>query len=247
MNHFMKIVVPDDKELFFVGDLHGNADLYDRTLNEFGITDNDVIISVGDVIDRGPRSARLLFEFLFKPNRYMILGNHEHMCVEGATRRDFYHCHMQNGGDVFLDEVGESGIQFFRQYLDQLPLILEVHHRGKKYGVVHGGVPTRFTNWDDFVAAVKPMQWDIIEEIIWDRKVFDNCRNNNSPQAPHIAGIDYVFSGHTGVVDPLQYGNRLWIDSQFLSGDLTFTTFSGNTPRHFRREKDQYSFNRFAR
>lgn len=44
MNHFMKIVVPDDKNLFFVGDLHGNADLYDRTLKEFGITDNDDII-----------------------------------------------------------------------------------------------------------------------------------------------------------------------------------------------------------
>lgn len=247
MNHFQKIVVPDEQALYFVGDIHGNADLYDRTLKEFGITDNDVVISVGDVIDRGPRSARLLFEFLFKPNRYMIMGNHEQLLVEGETRRDFYHCHMSNGGDVFLDEVGETGFQFFRPYVDQLPLILEVHHRGNKYGVVHGGVPTRFTDWDAFVKAVKPMTWDIVEEIIWDRKVFDDCKANNSPNAPHITGIDYVFSGHTGVVDPLVYGNRIWIDSQFLSGDLTFTTFSGNTPHYFRRENDEYSFNRFAR
>ncbi|QCW18797.1 phosphoesterage [Salmonella phage SE_PL] len=247
MNHYQKIVVPDDKELFIVGDLHGNADLYDRTLHEFGITDKDYVFSVGDVIDRGERSARLLFEFLFKPNRYMILGNHEHMCIMGETRRDFYHCHMQNGGDKFLDEVGESGIQFFRQYLDQLPLIIEIHHRGMKIGLVHGGVPLRYTDWSTFVNDVKPMRWDLIEEIIWDRKVFDQCNNNKTPNAPKINGIDYVISGHTGVVDPLMYGNRIWIDSQFLSGDLTFTMFSGNTPRHFRREHDEHSFNRFKR
>lgn len=247
MNHFQKIVVPDDKEIYFVGDIHGNADLYDRTIKEFGIKDEDYVFSVGDVIDRGPRSARMLFEFLFKPNRYMILGNHEHMFVEGEVRRDFYHCHMQNGGDVFLDEVGETGFQYFRPFVSQLPLIMEIHHRGLKIGLVHGGVPTRYTDWNTFVSDVKPMTWNIVEEIIWDRKTFDDCKANNTPNAPKLGGIDYVFSGHTGVVDPLVYGNRMWIDSQFLSGDLTFSTFSGKTPRHFRRERDQYSFDRFQR
>lgn len=244
MNHFLKLVIPDDKDLYFVGDIHGNADLYDRSLYELGITDKDVIISVGDIIDRGDNSTRLLFEFLFKDDRYMVMGNHEHMMVEGERRRDFYHCHMQNGGDKILNELGETGMNFFRDHLNNLPLIIEVHHRGKKYGVVHGGVPTRFTQWDDFVSAVKPMQWNVVEEIIWDRKTFDLCRENNTPYAPRLNGVDYVFSGHTGVYDPLVYGNRVWIDSQFLTGDLTFSTVQGNMLRHFRREKDQYSFRR---
>lgn len=247
MNHFHKIVVPDDRELFIVGDLHGNADLYERSLKEFGITDKDYVFSVGDIIDRGPQSTKLLFEFLFKENRYMIMGNHEHMYIMGEHRRDFYHCHMQNGGDVFLNEVGETGFQYFRPFVDQLPLIIEIHHRGLKIGLVHGGVPLRYTDWDTFVNDVKPMKWDLVEEIIWDRKVFDDCKYNQTPNAPKIAGIDYVLSGHTGVVDPLVYGNRMWIDSQFLSGDLTFTMFSGKTPRHFRRPKDEHSFDRFKR
>lgn len=247
MNHFQRLVIPDDKNVYFCGDLHGNAELYDRTLREFGITDNDVVISVGDIIDRGPHSSRLAFEFLFKENRYMVMGNHEHMMVEGESRRDFYHCWIQNGGQAFLTDAGETGIAFFRQYFSQLPLILEVQHRGKKIGVVHGGVPTRYTDWDTFIADTKSMSWNIVEELIWERDTFDKCAQNNTLNAPRISGVDFVVSGHTGVVDPLIYGNRHWIDSMFMSGDITISTVQGNMLRHMRREKDEHSFDRWRR
>lgn len=245
MNHFMKLDIPDDKNLYFCGDLHGNADLYDRTLYEFGITDNDVVISVGDIIDRGDNSTRLAFEFLFKENRYMVMGNHEHMMVESDRRRDFYNIWQNNGGDKFLAEAGTTGIEFFRTYFDQLPLILEVNHRGKKIGVVHGAVPLKYNSWNAFVNNTKPLTSNIIEDLIWDDSTFKECRNTATQISPNLLGVDFVISGHTGVVDPLRYGNRYWIDSMFLSGDITFSTVQGNMLRHFRREKDEHSFDRW--
>ena len=50
---FVKVIdVPDDKNVYFIGDIHGNFELFQSTLKELGITDDDVLISVGDLVDR---------------------------------------------------------------------------------------------------------------------------------------------------------------------------------------------------
>lgn len=247
MKHFLEVTVPDDKELYIVGDIHGNAKLWDITKTEFGITSDDYVFSLGDLIDRGTQSAKLLFEFLFADNRFMIIGNHESMCVDSEKYRDWHHCWVQNGGDKFIEEIGDTGIQFFRQYLNQLPTIIQINHRGLKIGLVHAGVDLKYQNWDQFISGTKSLSTDIIESLLWERKTFDFCKGNNVYNAPRIQGVDYVLSGHTGVVDPLIYGNRVWIDSQFMSGDLTVATPQSGKMRYLRREKDDYSFNRFKR
>lgn len=244
MNTILKLTIPDEKNLYFIGDIHGNHQLYERTLYEFGITKDDVIISVGDLIDRGNRIAKTLFEFLFQDNRYAILGNHEMMCLLAENRRDWHQCWVSNGGDKFISEVGETGIKFFRQYMKDLPLLIEVTHRGKTFGVVHASVPLKYNTWDELVQAVQSGTDEVMEEIHWDRDTFDYCRKNNVPNAPRLQGIDYVFSGHTGVHEPLIYGNRVWIDTMFCAGDLTISYMDGNIMRHLRKDKDQYSFRR---
>lgn len=245
MRHFLEVTVPDDKEFYVVGDIHGNAKLWDRTKHEFGITKDDYVFSLGDLIDRGDQSAKLLFEFLFAENRFMISGNHETLCVDAATQRDWYHCWISNGGQKFIDEVGETGIQFFRQYLNNLPMIIQINHRGYKIGLVHAGIPLKYTDWDAFVSGTSVMSSDIIEECIWDRATFDYCRANNVYGVPRMNGVDCILSGHTAVNDPLIYGNRIWIDSQFNTGDLTIATLQGGKMRYMRKEKDEYSFSRF--
>ncbi|USL83522.1 putative serine/threonine protein phosphatase [Escherichia phage A4] len=247
MKHFLEVTVPDEKDLYIVGDIHGNAKLWEHTKKEFGITPEDYVFSLGDLIDRGEQSAHLLFEFLFAENRYMIMGNHESMCIDSATHRDWYHCWTQNGGDKFLEEVGVSGVEFFRQYLDQLPMIIQINHRGLKIGLVHAGVDLKYNDWNKFITGTKSMSSDTIESCLWDRKTFDFCKANNVFNASRITNVDYVLSGHTAVFDPLIYGNRIWIDSQFLTGDLTIATPQGGKMRYLRKEKDEYSFSRFKR
>ena len=247
MKHFLEVTVPDDKDLYIVGDIHGNGKLWDATKKEFGITNNDYVFCVGDVIDRGDQNSKLLFEFLFGENRFMIAGNHEMMCVDSETMRDWYHCWQSNGGDKFLDEVGETGIQFFRQYLKDLPMIIQINHRGLKIGLVHAGVPLEYTTWERFVSGTKSLSADVIEKCLWDRDTFDYCKKNNTYYVPRLDGIHCVFSGHTSVTDPLIYGNRIWIDSQFFTGDLTLATPQSGGMRYLRKEKDEFSYNRFKR
>lgn len=244
MRHYLQVTVPDEKELYIVGDIHGNARLWDLTKKEFGITDNDVVFSLGDIVDRGKNNSKLLFEFLFQDNRYVINGNHESMLVDGLTNREWYHCHMSNGGDKLYEELGHTGVEFFAQYLKDLPMIIEIHYRGMKIGLVHGCCPLRYTDWNEFLTDSSTLSPKIVEECIWSRNDFDYAKQNNTYHSPRISNIDYVISGHSPVFDPLIYGNRWWIDSQFSTGDLTVVQPNSGKLRYFRREKDAYSFDR---
>ena len=243
-NPVLVLNIPDEKNVYFVGDIHGQYDLYKRTLKTFGITDDDVVISVGDLIDRGPKTAATLFEFLFDENRYAIMGNHEYMCIAGAHDRSWYNVWFNNGGQEFTREVGLTGVNFFRDYLAQLPFVIEVHHRGKVLGVSHAAVPLRYTDWDTFKTDVQNGSNDILDGIHWSTDTFKYCQKNNVLMAPRISGVDYVFSGHTSVTNPLIYGNRVWIDSMYLSGELTVAYLDGNMLRHKRLPRDEHSFKR---
>jgi serine/threonine protein phosphatase 1 len=70
-------------------------------------------ISVGDMIDRGPKSYEVV-EF-FRQNGRAVLGNHEHMFlnwVEGKERFFGTHypsgCYMQNGGYTTINQFADS-------------------------------------------------------------------------------------------------------------------------------------------
>lgn len=67
-----------------IGDIHGcYAELVDL-LALVGPTSDDIIISVGDLVDRGPDPARVVDFFRTTPNTVVLTGNHERKHVRGV-------------------------------------------------------------------------------------------------------------------------------------------------------------------
>jgi serine/threonine protein phosphatase 1 len=60
-----------------IGDIHGCYDELQALLDKAGLADGDEIISIGDLVDRGPDSPRVLDFFRATPHARAILGNHE--------------------------------------------------------------------------------------------------------------------------------------------------------------------------
>lgn len=61
---------------YVVGDIHGCFDLVDQALARLGFApDQDRLLCVGDLIDRGPQSAQV-DAFLARPYVYAVRGNH---------------------------------------------------------------------------------------------------------------------------------------------------------------------------
>lgn len=67
-----------------VGDIHGCFGEFLDLLDAAGVGDADEIIAIGDVVDRGPDSGRVLDFFRTRPLASSILGNHERKHLRSA-------------------------------------------------------------------------------------------------------------------------------------------------------------------
>jgi len=68
--------------IYVMSDIHGMYDKYMKMLDLIKLTENDTLYVIGDVIDRGSGSMKILQDMMKKPNIIGIFGNHELMCVE---------------------------------------------------------------------------------------------------------------------------------------------------------------------
>ncbi len=68
-----------------VGDIHGcYAELCDL-LDQAGLSPDDEIIALGDIVDRGPESPQVLDFFRRQPNAHSLMGNHERKHVRSLA------------------------------------------------------------------------------------------------------------------------------------------------------------------
>ncbi|MDH4275035.1 MAG: metallophosphoesterase [Gammaproteobacteria bacterium] len=200
--HFTANLIGRD---YVVGDIHGEFSLLEHSLQLLNFdTKKDRIFSVGDLIDRGPESARVI-EFLDSDWFYAILGNHELMAMDAATDGDIFHAWTHaNGGDWWLDIPAHAQ----NHYLDAfkaLPLTLEVDTPQGVVGLVHANVPFSLS-WPELVARVA--HEDIVRaNVLWSRQRYHRRYTGS------VAGIDWVFCGHTPTEQMLQLGNVFYIDT----------------------------------
>ena len=227
---YQHIDLQDDQELYIVGDLHGSWDLYTKGLNRLGIREQDVIISLGDLTDRGHQNFRCVVEFTRKKNRYAIRGNHEDMMIKGMLEgsREYYQCWYQNGGWTVWNEMGEEGVTMLATMMEALPVVLTVTHRGKTYGFVHGGYPSIYEHLPLTHIPALNLEGNKLaafaESVMWDRDMVTCAQEGLT--LPKVLGVDYVFHGHSFVPEPLINANRVYMDTGgVFNNNLTFAYF----------------------
>jgi serine/threonine protein phosphatase 1 len=64
--------------IYLVSDVHGCYNSFITLLNKINFKENDTMICIGDLIDRGKYSFKLLDLFMNNENYLLIKGNHEH-------------------------------------------------------------------------------------------------------------------------------------------------------------------------
>jgi len=68
-----------------IGDIHGCYNELMALLDKSGITDDEPIIAIGDLADRGNKPAQVLDFFMNTPHATSILGNHEQRHLDAAA------------------------------------------------------------------------------------------------------------------------------------------------------------------
>lgn len=209
MSLVKSITVDDDVNVYVVGDIHACYTQLKDKLKEVGFNYNtDLLIAVGDLVDRGKENEKcigLLNEHWFTT----IKGNHEDFCYKGMIdyMTEFYH-KMENNGGKWFYELPEDLREHIGNRLNQLPVLLEVSYRGKKFGFVHADVPVE--------------DWDLLRELLLNddelggRSIKEQClwgRNIVYKDSVEIAGVHNVFLGHTVLDEIKQVGNCTFLDT----------------------------------
>lgn len=145
---------------YVMSDIHGNYEDYKSLLEKVGFSDGDVLYVLGDVIDRGRRSIKILQDMMLRPNVIPLIGNHEYMglqclqflmqditedsiaSINEETVRGLLE--WQNvGGQATMDEfhkLNREEKQDIVDYLEEFSLYEEVTVGGKQYVLVHAGL-----------------------------------------------------------------------------------------------------------
>ena len=145
---------------YCMSDIHGDYDKYIQMLRKINLRDKDSLYVLGDVVDRGDGSLKILQDMMMRINVFPIIGNHEYMAinclkfllkpirpeeiknldksiVEGLTE-------WQNvGGQSTIDEfhrLDNEEKEDIIDYLEEFALYEEVTVKGKDYVLVHAGL-----------------------------------------------------------------------------------------------------------
>lgn len=212
----------DKRKIFVVGDIHGCFDLLDTRLSILGFDkQQDLLVSVGDLVDRGPDSIG--FErYIDEPWFKRVLGNHEVIAqLEG------WYCHLQNGGSWLWHDIqteqGSSEIKRILLRLQDAPIALQViTPTGKILGFTHAGVPCQPPRTWQKVMETACLDKYLQDQLLWDRTTIQTAKQKPHAKPLIVEGVDWCFAGHTPVKQVVVGGNQVWLDTgAFATNVLT--------------------------
>ncbi len=198
--------------VFGIGDIHGCASELETLLSRLGLGPGDTVCFVGDYIDRGPDSRRVIDILLAARRRtevrwVFLRGNHEDMCLAYLGRGGrFGEVWLANGGAAVLRSYGLESRATPKALAAAMPAEHLAFLEGLEWTFVVDG-------WRFVHAGVHPDRpWgdQTPEDLLWIREEFLT--------RPHCLSETVVF-GHTPSRDVLvDLPYRLGIDTGLVYG-----------------------------
>lgn len=191
-----------------IGDIHGCSDALERLLLEIQPESEDVIVALGDYVDRGPNSARVLevlLELVTECHFVPLIGNHELMMFKGLREQQEFDFWFQHGGSQTLASYGGRIQNIPQHHLAFLSHCLRFFETERHF-FVHA-------NYD----ANLPFEQQPDELLFWDHI-------KEYPPAPHMSGKTAIVGhtpqlngeirnlGHVQIIDTFCYGDG-WLSA----------------------------------
>ena len=218
MNIYQRINGDDWRNAWVVGDLHGCYTNLMSRLDAVGFDPaQDLLISVGDLIDRGSENVECL-DLINQPWFRAVRDNHEQMMLDAILAYGSVTHWMSNGGTWFynLDPDQQILAKSLVHKSTVLPLIIEVEKDGKKFVICHADYPHNEYEFGKPVDA---------EQVIWNRERISDAQDGIVSE---IVGADLFIFGHTPARNPVRFSNQLYIDTgAVFTGNLTLYELSG--------------------
>ncbi|MBY5570105.1 serine/threonine protein phosphatase [Rhizobium leguminosarum] len=185
---------------FAIGDIHGCIDPLNRMIDRIeAYAPEGIVVFVGDYVDRGPDSKRVLDRIIAGPSEpwqwICLKGNHEDMMVAAYADGQSRAVWLGNGGLETEISYGGRVLPQHLQWAADRPLMHVDRHRI----FVHAGVDPAF-----------PLDRQSQDDLLWMRFMAGG---------PGEYWGKHLVHGHTpSMSNPMTTGNRTNIDSGCVFG-----------------------------
>ena len=194
---------------FIIGDLHGMFHTLEAIMETASFDKTvDRLFSVGDLVDRGPQSERIL-QFLDEPWFHAIQGNHEQLLLQSINSDSIHKAWTQRAGGAWWLTVTDLEREKIRKKIEQLPMAFEISTDTGEIGIVHADIPIGLS-WQEFIKALQH-DVEIQQHAQWSR--IRHRYVTASGSVPKVKGIDLMVVGHSIVDKPLFAANLCYIDT----------------------------------
>ncbi len=178
------------KRILAIGDVHGKFQALKSLWKKLSVTDQDLIVFVGDYVDRGEGIAEVLtwiIEQSKKSNFKFLRGNHEQMMLNAMRKEhsgDERITWLFNGGKETILALREmkannaSAVDEVLDFADNLPLSYSIKVGRRNYFFCHAGVDPQ-----------KSLDKQDEKFLLWSREEFFD----------HYKGKDVIISGHSPI------------------------------------------------
>jgi predicted phosphodiesterase len=185
-----------------IGDVHGCLDELEALVEKAGVTADDVVVFVGDLVAKGPDSVGVI-EWARERGAAAVLGNHDdHVLAARAGNAHAKEHHQKVAAALSAADA---------DWLAALPLWLRLSAAGKAHVVIHGGmvpgVPVERQGRDHLIA---------MRSITADGR--PSKRIEGSPWAALWTGPEHAVFGHDAIRGLQQHPLATGLDTGCVYG-----------------------------
>jgi len=220
-NHTLKLDLDNDRHLI-IGDQHGRYDILMALLDKANYDPaKDILYSVGDMIDRGPDSVKMV-EFFQQERCYAVKGNHELMMMDTEWSETW----LNNGGLVCLTDLerNDRSHEWLKDIIRPLPWVIDVGDNDEEHAfrIVHAEHPPGWSESFFQRTLNDAINHDdtTFSRLLWSRKLIQAATVNINVLRPSAHGIEFhperyrqVFTGHTPIHKAFKCGDHWFLDT----------------------------------
>lgn len=211
-----------------IGDIHGCDVAFRALLQAVNPRRKDLVVALGDYVDRGPNSAAvidILQDLVSRCHLVPLIGNHEIMMFRGVSDRREFPFWMQHGGTTTLLSYGGDPGRIPQDHMSFLSHCVR-YHETDRFIFAHA-------NYDPWL----PMDQQPDELLFW-QHLLDHV------PPPHHSGKQVIVGhtpqpdglvrnlGHVMVIDTFCYGDQ-WLTAVDLDGQVCWQSNNRGEVRSF--------------
>ena len=175
-----------------LGDVHGKLDylleVFEKSSFDY---ENDLLIQIGDLVDRGPEPFLCIDEMLKIKNRIFIKGNHDTAFISVlSTGESFLGDHAENGQRITMQSWNQLDIEGRKRALSFFSEQVDYHVTSDNIMFVHGGFPR-----DEKLEEI------LSQEFHWDREMWNQAMSCKGDQKlKTLYDFKDIYIGHTPTI-----------------------------------------------